>query len=82
MTVGLSDEQKRWSQEIALLKAREVLVPGDTVISAAMIVYAGPFTTTFRNRLQQEWKDVVLSTDLQLSSDACLKQTLGIPVTI
>jgi hypothetical protein len=50
--MGLSDEQKRWAQEVSFLQAKEILVPGDSINAAALLVYGGPFTSVYREQLQ------------------------------
>jgi dynein heavy chain len=32
------------------------LLPGDTIISAGMVAYAGPFTSNFRERMEKFWQ--------------------------
>jgi len=55
LTSGLSDEKERWANEIKLLKARELLIAGDSVVSAGMVAYAGPLTSKYRVELETLW---------------------------
>jgi dynein heavy chain len=48
LTSGLSDEKLRWTSDIEKLSAREPLIPGDSIISAAMLAYSGPFISAYR----------------------------------
>jgi len=43
LTLGLSGENIRWAVNIEVLRAKDVLIPGNCVIGAGMISYAGPF---------------------------------------
>lgn len=52
LTSGLSDEKERWTIDIQKLSAREPLVPGDSLVSAAMLAYSGPFVSAYRQRLE------------------------------
>ena len=48
LTEGLSEEKVRWGNDIKNLEKKMELLPGDTVISAGMVAYAGPFTSNYR----------------------------------
>lgn len=48
LTEGLSEEKVRWASDIKMLEKRMDLLPGDSIISAAMVAYSGPFTSNFR----------------------------------
>jgi len=55
LTSLLSDEKERWIHEIGVLSQRGSLLPGDSTISAGMVAYSGPFTSTFRQELEASW---------------------------
>jgi len=48
LTSGLSDEKERWTLDIEKLSAREPSIPGDSLVSAAMLAYSGPFVSSYR----------------------------------
>jgi dynein heavy chain len=48
LTGGLSDEKTRWTIDIEKLSEREPLVPGDSLVSAAMLAYSGSFVSSYR----------------------------------
>jgi dynein heavy chain len=48
----LKDEKIRWTSDIAMLTNQLDLLPGDSVVSAGMVSYAGPFTNTYRNGME------------------------------
>lgn len=55
LTDGLSEEAIRWAEDIKALNKKANLVPAHSVIAAAMVAYSGPFTSTFRTSMEQEW---------------------------
>jgi dynein heavy chain len=52
LTGGLKDEKVRWTEDIKKLSAQLDLLAGDSLVSAGMVSYAGPFTSKFRNELE------------------------------
>jgi len=45
LTSGLSDEKERWAIEVERLESQQVYIPGNSILSAGMIAYAGAFTS-------------------------------------
>lgn len=41
----------RWKSDIGVLEKKMDLLPGDSIISAGMVAYSGPFTSTFREQM-------------------------------
>jgi len=52
LTSGLSDEKTRWGLDIEKLQLQEPLVPGNSLLSAAMLAYSGPFVSSYRQALE------------------------------
>jgi dynein heavy chain len=52
LTGGLKDEKVRWTKDIADLTSQLDLLPGDSLVSAGMVSYAGPFTNAFRTEME------------------------------
>lgn len=48
LTTGLADEQVRWKEKVEELKEDVRKLIGDVFLSAASVVYYGPFTGSFR----------------------------------
>ena len=48
LTGSLADESLRWAADVEILKKTETLLPGDSIIAAGMVVYAGPFVANYR----------------------------------
>jgi dynein heavy chain len=54
---GLGGESVRWNQEVANNNAKLKLLPGDCVVSAGMVGYAGAFTAEYRKGFETLWVD-------------------------
>ena len=54
ITVGLADEQVRWSEQVCELDSSVAYTPGDTFLCAAMLIYFGPLPVAYRNFLQRK----------------------------
>ena len=48
---GLAGERTRWEQSIVLFEEELGYLPGDVVVAAAFLSYAGPFPSEYRNEL-------------------------------
>ena len=53
--ICLGDEKVRWGVEVINYRKGGDLLPGDSLIAAGMISYAGPFTSDFRDMLEKLW---------------------------
>jgi len=45
---SLADEQIRWAEDVKRLTEEALLIPGNSLVSAGMVAYAGAFTAEFR----------------------------------
>lgn len=52
LTSSLGDEKERWTEEVANLKSKGVLIAGNSALAACMLSYAGPFEAKFRAELE------------------------------
>lgn len=59
LTGGLSDEKERWGKDIEILKSKEFLIPGNSILAAGMVAYSGSFTSDFRHQLQEIWLEKI-----------------------
>jgi len=46
---GLSDENKRWKDNVVTYKNEKMTMIGDALVSAAFVSYIGPFSANFRS---------------------------------
>ena len=53
--VSLGGEKVRWGQNVTDLAQRMELLPGDCIVAAGMISYAGPFNSEVRGTLESDW---------------------------
>jgi hypothetical protein len=68
---GLSGENRRWSETIRRLEARESLLVGDALLAAAFVSYAGPFNAEFRQQLVAEaWLPDIAARGIPISQGA------------
>lgn len=57
-------------------------IPGNSILSAGMIAYAGAFTSEYRQRLMKIWVPRMQELKIDFQSDTNLVNFLGKPVTI
>jgi len=55
---------------------------GDVFISAASVVYYGPFTGSFRSEIVEKWVGKCKELQIPFSEDYTLTKTLGDPVQV
>lgn len=51
LITGLADERDRWELSLESYRAKLSNIPGDALLGAAFMSYAGPFTSSYRSRL-------------------------------
>ncbi|PFH37249.1 dynein, axonemal, heavy chain 2 family protein [Besnoitia besnoiti] len=60
LITGLAGERDRWEVSLAQYTEKLKALPGDCLLAAAFMSYAGPFNTVYRNRLVSEnWVPLV-----------------------
>jgi len=64
------------------LENRSKLLPGNTVIAAGMVSYAGPFTSEYRLELEAEWIKELTANDIKHSEGTSMRSFLGDAVKI
>lgn len=77
LTEGLSEEKIRWGNDIKMLEKRMDLLAGDSVLSAGMISYTGPFTSTYREKMEKEWLQKIKEIGLPHTEGILMRQFLG-----
>ena len=56
LVTGLAGEKGRWESSITLFEEQIGFLPGDCVVAAAFLSYAGPFPSEYRDILvRQTW---------------------------
>ena len=52
---GLGGEKARWGENVGTLTKQLAFLPGDCIVAAGMISYAGPFTSELRTEFEERW---------------------------
>ncbi len=76
------DEKERWAKEIQVLKSKGDLLPGDSVIGAGMVAYAGAFTSNYRQELENSWLALLKELGIKHTEGIRMRTFLGVPVLI
>uniref|UniRef100_A0A8C4QWW8 Dynein axonemal heavy chain 1 n=1 Tax=Eptatretus burgeri TaxID=7764 RepID=A0A8C4QWW8_EPTBU len=79
---GLKDEHVRWQDTIAQLDDLLSNIIGDVLLSAASVVYLGPFSGEYRARLTKEWLSHLDEFEVPHSREPTLVGTFGDPLKI
>jgi dynein heavy chain len=79
---GLGGEKARWGQNVSDLTAKMDLLPGDVIVAAGMISYAGPFTAEVRTSLEEDWVRQLVEKSMAHTEGCNMKSVLGEPVKI
>uniref|UniRef100_A0A2C9JD05 AAA+ ATPase domain-containing protein n=1 Tax=Biomphalaria glabrata TaxID=6526 RepID=A0A2C9JD05_BIOGL len=79
---GLGGEKTRWTDAAKELQKIYDNLIGDILISAGVIAYLGPFTSSFRDDITTAWVKLCLAKKIPASSEFSLYKTLGEPIKI
>jgi len=79
---GLGGEKERWQKTVSELQEKYELLPGDSLVAAGMVAYAGPFTSEYRSEFEELWCDTEKQEKITFSEGANLVNVLGKPVQI
>jgi dynein heavy chain len=79
---GLGGEKDRWSQTVETLGEEYELLPGDSLVAAGMVSYAGPFTGEYRTDFADLWLATEDESGITHKDGANLVNVLGQPVLI
>ena len=79
---GLGGEKVRWGAAAEALGEAYKNVAGDILLSAGVIAYLGPFTTSYRNDCIAGWVKLCKGMGLPCSTDFNMSTCIGDPVKI
>ena len=79
---GLGGEKDRWSQTVSSLTEEYGLLPGDSLVAAGMVGYAGPFAGEYRAHFEKLWLATEDEEGITHKQGATLVSVLGQPVII
>jgi dynein heavy chain len=79
---SLGGEKTKWGIFVEELDAAYINLTGDVLVSAGLMAYLGPFTSTFRMRQMATWIETCKKLSIPSSEKPTLINTLGDPVKI
>jgi len=79
---SLGGEKTKWGIFVEELDGDYVNLTGDVLVSAGLMAYLGPFTSTYRARQMVEWVKTCQDLKIPCSATPTLIKTLGDPVRI
>ncbi|KAF4757736.1 Dynein heavy chain 1, axonemal, partial [Perkinsus olseni] len=79
---GLGGEKDRWTSNVKSLSEKYELLPGDALIAAGMVSYAGPFVASYRTGFEHEWMETCKKEGVEHSPGCRMLEVLGEPVKI
>ena len=77
----LAGEKVRWGNSVKQLQDYSNYITGDCLIAAAAIAYSGPFVSTYRTSLLNEWKEKLDIQKITRSENVSLRSVLEDPIT-
>ena len=73
---GLEGEKVRWTETVKQYGQDYKLLPGNCLLAAGMVSYAGPFTSAYRTTLEDSWRDAISKNEISLSEGITMMQLL------
>jgi dynein heavy chain len=79
---GLGGEKGRWETTVASLGKDYDLLPGDSLVAAGMVSYAGAFTGEYRHDFLNLWNETEEKENIVKKASVTLVNVLGDPVQV
>jgi dynein heavy chain len=79
---GLGGEKARWGENVSKLTAELTLLPGDCIVAAGVVSYAGPFTSDYRLEFESLWLSRLDDVQITHNEECTMRHVLGEPVKI
>ncbi|KAH8057324.1 dynein light chain binding protein [Aureococcus anophagefferens] len=79
---SLGGEKSKWGVFVEELTEAYEKLTGDVLVSAGLMAYLGPFTSTYRMKQMAEWVATCQELNIPCSAKPSLARTLGDPVLI
>jgi dynein heavy chain len=79
---GLSGEKERWTASISDYTQQISKLPGDSLIAAAFLSYAGPFDGTYREKLVAGWAKEVVAQEVPSTKGFSFSNFLADPTDV
>jgi len=82
LTTALSDEQGRWTENVAAFEIDIGNVVGNVFVAAACVAYFGAFTSSYRQELSKSWVERCQELEIPVTDDFSLIHVLADPFEI
>lgn len=69
LITNLSGEYSRWKHSIDAFEKRSTDLPGDVLVACAFLSYSGPFNSSYRVTLMEQWISIVHMSEVPISHD-------------
>ena len=79
---GLSGEKERWQENIVGYESQLKHLPGDVLVASALLSYAGPFDTIYRERLVEGIQSRVKELSIPFSPSFSFSNFLAKPTDV
>merc|ERR1719454_1586214 len=73
---GLGGEKARWRDNVTTLTTQLGLLPGDCIVAAGMVSYAGPFTASYRSGLEELWLSELDKLSMEHNDECSMRKVL------
>ncbi|CAE8619847.1 unnamed protein product [Polarella glacialis] len=79
---GLGGEKARWGDNVTSLTSQLSLLPGDCIVAAGMVSYAGPFSSSIRQSCEELWMKELDKEGILHNMPCSMRSVLGEPLMI
>lgn len=78
---GCAGQKVRWEEDVGRLSAEFDYLIGNCLVAAGMLCYCGPYTSKFRNQLEEDWRKNITELGIKVQDGISMKKILEDPVT-
>lgn len=78
---GCAGQKVRWEEDVERLTNEFGFLVGNCLVAAGMLSYCGPYTSKYRQRLEEDWRNQITSLGITLLPEIGMKKMLEDPVT-
>lgn len=68
--------QVRWQETLHILHSQLTTLASDSLLTAACLVYAGPFTPSYRQPLLAKWRHICQENKLPMDTNFSIQESL------
>ncbi|XP_026194572.1 dynein heavy chain 6, axonemal [Cyclospora cayetanensis] len=82
LTKGLAEEAVRWRDSLSTAAQHLESLEGDVLLTASSIIYLGPFTGFYRDRLLEYWQQVLRQKQLPHNPSFDIREIMSNPIEL